>query len=48
MTVSGFADDLRVDPKTVERWITKERMPHRKTVLAAAGLFKRGPRLPVA
>lgn len=43
MTVSGFADDLRVDPKTVERWITKERTPHRKTVLAAAGLLKEDP-----
>ncbi len=43
MTVSGFADDLRVDPKTVERWIAKERTPHRKTVLAAAGLLKEDP-----
>ena len=43
MTVSGFADDLRVDPKTVERWITRERTPHRRTVLAAASLLKEDP-----
>jgi len=27
-TVTGFADALSVDHKTVERWITKERTPH--------------------
>lgn len=42
-TVSGFADVLRVDPKTVERWITKDRTPHRKTAIAAARLLKEDP-----
>ncbi len=27
-TVTGFADALTVDHKTVERWISKDRMPH--------------------
>lgn len=43
LTVPSFAEALRVDPKTVERWITKERTPHRKTVLAAARLLKEDP-----
>ncbi len=43
LTVSGFAGALGVDPKTVERWITRERTPHRKTVLAAASLLKEDP-----
>jgi hypothetical protein len=42
-TVSGFADALSVDHKTVERWITKERTPHRKTAIAAAGVLKEDP-----
>ncbi len=42
-TVSGFADALRVDQKTVERWITKDRTPHRKTAIAAATLLKEDP-----
>lgn len=28
MTVEHLAGDLGLDPKTVERWITKERVPH--------------------
>ncbi len=43
LTVSSFAGTLGVDPKTVERWITKERTPHRKTVLAASSLLKEDP-----
>ena len=43
LTVSGFAGALTVDPKTVERWITKDRTPHRKTAIAAAGLIKEDP-----
>lgn len=39
-TVPGFAEALTVDPKTVERWITKDRTPHRKTAMAAAALLK--------
>ncbi|MGH8951741.1 MAG: helix-turn-helix domain-containing protein [Acidimicrobiia bacterium] len=42
-TVSGFADALTVDHKTVERWITKDRNPHRKTAIAAAALLKEDP-----
>ncbi len=42
-TVSGFADALCVDHKTVERWITKDRTPHRKTAIAAATLLKEDP-----
>ncbi|MEP7023944.1 MAG: XRE family transcriptional regulator [Actinomycetota bacterium] len=41
--VAGFADALSVDHKTVERWITKERTPHRKTAIAAAQLLKEDP-----
>jgi hypothetical protein len=43
LTVSGVADALTVDPKTVERWITKDRTPHRKTAIAAAHLLKEDP-----
>lgn len=42
-TVSGFADALSVDHKTVERWITKDRTPHRTTVIAAARLLSEDP-----
>ncbi len=42
-SVSGFADALSVDHKTVERWITKDRTPHRKTAIAAARLLKEDP-----
>lgn len=42
-TVTGFADALTVDHKTVERWITKDRTPHRKTALTAASLLKEDP-----
>lgn len=43
LTVSSFAGALGVDPKTVERWITKERTPHRRTVLAASSLLREDP-----
>jgi transcriptional regulator with XRE-family HTH domain len=42
-SMQSFADAISVDPKTVERWITKERMPHRKTALAAAELLNEDP-----
>ncbi len=29
LTIPGLAERLEVDPKTVERWITKDRLPHR-------------------
>lgn len=41
--VPAFAESLGVDPKTIERWITKNRTPHRKTALAAARLLKEDP-----
>ena len=43
LTVASFAGALGVDPKTVERWITKERTPHRRTVFAASSLLKEDP-----
>jgi hypothetical protein len=42
-SVPEFARELAVDPKTVERWITKERVPHRKTAIAAASLLTEDP-----
>jgi transcriptional regulator with XRE-family HTH domain len=35
-TLPDFAEAVGVDPKTVERWITKERTPHRRIAVAAA------------
>lgn len=42
-SVQSVAETLSVDPKTVERWITKDRTPHRKTAIAAGGLLKEDP-----
>jgi transcriptional regulator with XRE-family HTH domain len=42
-SVESFAEALKVNPKTVERWVTKDRTPHRKTALAAARLLKEDP-----
>jgi transcriptional regulator with XRE-family HTH domain len=42
-TVPAFAEALGVDSKTVERWITKDRTPHRKTAIAAAVRLKEDP-----
>jgi hypothetical protein len=39
LTVPGCAELLGVDPKTVERWITRDRVPHRAHRLAAAELL---------
>jgi hypothetical protein len=30
VTLDRLAEAVRVDPKTVERWITKGRVPHRR------------------
>lgn len=38
-TISGLAEQIQVDPKTIERWITKERIPHRAHRLRVAGLL---------
>lgn len=42
-TVAGFADAVEVDHKTVERWISKDRTPHRQTAVKAAKLLKEDP-----
>jgi transcriptional regulator with XRE-family HTH domain len=38
-SVPGLAEELAVDRKTVQRWITKGRTPHRSTALRAAKLL---------
>lgn len=35
----SLAEELDVDPKTVERWITKERVPHRRHRLTTARMI---------
>jgi|CZLB01.1.fsa_nt_gi transcriptional regulator with XRE-family HTH domain len=42
-TVPSLADALGVDRKTVERWIAKDRTPHRKTAVAAARFLEEDP-----
>ncbi|GAA1388923.1 helix-turn-helix domain-containing protein [Catellatospora chokoriensis] len=39
LTTQKFASELGVDPKTVERWITRDTVPHRTTALTAARLL---------
>ncbi len=39
LTVGALASQLSVDPKTVERWITKGVVPHRVTAINAAKLL---------
>src|SRR5438105_26394 len=39
LTPAGCAESLGVDAKTVERWVTRERVPHRPHRLAAAKLL---------
>ena len=41
MSLAEFGDAVGVDPKTVERWITKERVPHRAHRLKSAGVLGR-------
>jgi transcriptional regulator with XRE-family HTH domain len=38
-TVEMFASELGVDPKTVQRWLTLDRCPHRSTAYRAATLL---------
>jgi len=38
-TVATFGEELGVDPKTVQRWITQDRVPHRGTAIRAARLL---------
>lgn len=42
-TLPAFAEAISVDPKTVERWITKSRIPHRRTAIAAAARLGEDP-----
>lgn len=39
LTLDRLSEQLAVDPKTVERWITKGRTPHRRHRLAAAAIL---------
>ncbi len=39
LTLETFSDGVGVDPKTVERWITKDRLPHRTHRMSAAALL---------
>ncbi len=38
-TDESFADELGVNPKTVQRWVTHDRTPHRATAYKAAKLL---------
>jgi transcriptional regulator with XRE-family HTH domain len=42
-SVPAFAEAVGVDHKTVERWITKERTPHRRIAIAAAARLGEDP-----
>ena len=42
-SLQEFSDKLGVDPKTVERWITKDRMPYLSHRMNAAGVLGRTP-----
>ncbi len=39
LAIEDFAARVGVDPKTVERWITKDRVPHRNHRFAAAAVL---------
>jgi hypothetical protein len=39
LTVSDVSERASVDPKTIERWISKERVPHRTHRLSVAALL---------
>ena len=41
LTFEMFGEKVGVDPKTVERWITKDRMPHRTNRMQVASLLGR-------
>jgi hypothetical protein len=38
-SVARFADEIEVDPKTVQRWMTTGRTPHRSTGMRVASLL---------
>jgi len=39
-SVESFAAELSVDTKTVQRWVTQDRVPHRRTAFRAATLLE--------
>lgn len=39
LTLNDVAEDVGVDPKTVQRWVTKARIPHRSHRLAVADML---------
>jgi transcriptional regulator with XRE-family HTH domain len=38
-SVAGLAEELGVDPKTVQRWVSRDRTPHRNTATRTAKLL---------
>lgn len=42
-TAPKLAESLNIDTKTVERWVTSGRTPHRRTAMAAARLLNENP-----
>ena len=40
MTVQGLAEEIDVNPKTVERWITQGKVPYRRHQYATASVLK--------
>ena len=38
-TQQQLAEEVGIDPKTVERWVTKGRVPHRRTAIRTARLL---------
>lgn len=43
LSAADLAAKLRVDVKTVERWVSKGRTPHRRTAEQAAAVLKKDP-----
>lgn len=41
LSLQEFAERVGVDPKTVERWITKDRTPHRAHRMSAAAILNK-------
>ena len=41
LTTSGVAHELGLDAKSVERWVTRDVVPHRNTAARAAALLRR-------
>ncbi|MEV5574450.1 helix-turn-helix transcriptional regulator [Spirillospora sp. NPDC052269] len=39
ITIAALAEEVGVDPKTVERWVTQDRQPYRRTRLAVASFL---------